>query len=43
MCEYVPRPRMPHSPVAVSSSEQSWPFRYSMAVTLVYRGFPLWK
>lgn len=37
------RPRTPHSPVAVSSSEQSWPFRYSMAVTLVYRGFPLWK
>lgn len=36
-------PREAHSPVAVSSSEQSWPLRYSMAVTLVYRGFPLWK
>lgn len=31
------------SPVAVSSKEQSWPFKYSMAVTLVYRGLPLWK
>lgn len=32
-----------HLPVAVSSREQSCPFRYSIAVILVYRGFPLWK